>query len=138
MLVGRSAGSAVVHTVALGHRVVWNVVLDAPTGRAFLLAATLPSTILAKGETTVQMLEMGTGAVRRSVTLGAGLPITQALDERTQRLFVLTEPGYCGLCHVFVLDARTGSIVRTTTGRPVSRWTGRGRAYRPCLRGQQR
>jgi hypothetical protein len=46
MLVGRSAGSAVVHTVALGHRVVWNVVLDAPTGRAFLLAATLPSTIL--------------------------------------------------------------------------------------------
>ena len=114
MLLCRSARSVLVHTVVLGHHGVWNVVLHAPTGRAFLLAATPSSTILANGETTVQMLDLGTGAIRRTVALGAGLPVTQALDERTQRLFVLTEPGYCGLCHVFVLDARTGSIVRTT------------------------
>jgi DNA-binding beta-propeller fold protein YncE len=100
----------VVHTVALGHRVVWDVVLDAPAGRAFLLAASRRGS---DDTAAVQMLDLATGAVRRTVALSTGLPVTQALDERTQRLFVLTDRDYGGLGHVFVLDARTGSVVRT-------------------------
>jgi hypothetical protein len=78
MLVGCSVGSAVVHTVALGHRVVWDVVLDAPAGRAFLLAATLHGS---DDTAAVQVLDLSTGAVRRTVVLGAGLPVTQALPD---------------------------------------------------------
>jgi hypothetical protein len=66
MLVGRSAGSAVVHTVTLGHRVVWDAVLDVPTGRAFLLAATLRG---GNDTAAVQMLDPSTGAVRRTVSM---------------------------------------------------------------------
>src|SRR5439155_12413098 len=83
ILLHPGAAGPVVHTVALGHRVVVDVVMDAPTGRALLLAATLPATLLDSDETAVQMLDLGTGAVRRTVAVGAGRPATLALDERT-------------------------------------------------------
>src|SRR5205823_5658199 len=109
-----AAAGPVVHTVALDQRVrvVGDVVLDAPTGRVFLLAATFGDS---DDTAAVQMLDLGTGAVLRTVAVAVGLPVTQALDERTQRHFVLTYPVYRpGPGRVSVLDARTGSIVRTT------------------------
>ena len=78
----------------------WPLDIDAQTSRAFVYNRT---------DGTVSTINTVTGALVRTVAAGSQFAF-MALDQRTQRLFVSS-----GDNHVYMLDTRTGLVLRQIT-----------------------
>jgi DNA-binding beta-propeller fold protein YncE len=84
-----------------------DVALDPGTGRAFVL----------DDDASVQVVDLARARVVRTLTgggAGTGVPVTMALDTRTQRLFVADPRDGLRPSVVRVLDSRTGATRGTT------------------------
>lgn len=80
---------AVVHTTGLG-TAPWAVAMDAHTGRAFVLTGVEPTGNGDEPATSVTILNLQTGAVLRTVDVGAHYPGTLAIDQQIGHVFVTT------------------------------------------------
>jgi YVTN family beta-propeller protein len=104
---------AVLGTTPVG-RAPQVLAVDTRTGHVFVVNT---------GDGTVSVLDARSGALLRTVAIGPN-PRAMAIDERTGRVFVAlagpTSPGsvFMSASSVRVLDARSGSILRTVTIGP--------------------
>jgi DNA-binding beta-propeller fold protein YncE len=97
------------------------VAVDGLVGRAFILnrGRLSPTTGNPTGPGSVTVLDISTGAVLGTVRVGID-PNSIAVDERTQRVFVVSGGRYAptgvhsGTGTVTTLDARSGRVVATT------------------------
>lgn len=92
----------------------YGLVIDQATGRAFLATAGDPATpfgspsIAAGARDQVAVFDLATGALLRTVSLGAG-PLLLAVDQRAGHVFAAS-----GANSVTMLDATNGEPVHTT------------------------
>jgi DNA-binding beta-propeller fold protein YncE len=106
---GRLLGTAALSTA---RGIDWQgndaIAVDAPSQRVFVL----------NGGDTVSMLDAGSGALVRTISVGQQ-PYALGMDPRRGRVFVVTasSPGRLDTCaygYVSMLDGRSGRILRTT------------------------
>ena len=104
----RHAGASPgVRTVSVGTW-PWAVAIDSPTGYAFVVERSTDATGLATGLGRVSIGDTRTGAVLRTVAVGAD-PRAVTVDERAGRVLVANDDD----ASVSVLDAHTGALVTT-------------------------